>query len=339
MNKSQVTSLVSGVWCLVTVFLMSTVFFGCASAKKTELPAIQIEAIDSNQRGVLAVEAQKYDKALVEFQTALKLNTSVDNQKGIAINLLNLGRLYLLMERFDDAKTTFDKVVNIGIGLNNQFILSEGYASLGRYYYMTGNNKDAIDNMEKAAAIDRKQSYHTLGNRLNIMGMAYKADNKPEEAEKVFNDALKLNKGYDMEADIADSLRGLGDIWVEKGDYKKAGELYENALAIDKKLGLSAKISIDLSNLGILSLRENNTKKALDFFLRAYAVDSSRGNDKRTLKLLDKIMDIYTALGDKNSAEAYSLEKERLLKHAPEGSPIKDFGDKFNRGKERTKER
>ena len=314
MNKSQVTSLVSGVWCLVTVFLLSVVFFGCASAKKTELPAIQIEAIDSNQRGVLAVEAQKYDKALVEFQTALKLNTSVDNQKGIAINLLNLGRLYLLKERFDDAKTTFDKVVNIGIGLNDQFILSEGYASLGRYYYMTGNNKDAIDNMEKAAAIDRKQGYHTLGNRLNIMGMAYKADNKPEEAEKVFNDALKLNKGYDMEADIADSIRGLGDIWIEKGDYKKAGDFYENALAIDKKLGLSVKISIDLSNLGTLSFRESDTKKALDFFLRAYAIDSSRGNDKRTLKLLDKIIDIYTALGDKNSAGAYSLEKEKLIK-------------------------
>ena len=332
MNKSQVTSHESGVWCLVTVFLLSTVFFGCASAKKTELPAIQIEAIDFNQRGVLAVEAGKYNKALIEFQTALQLNTSVDNQKGIAVNLLNLGRLYLLMERFDDARTTFNRVVHIGVGLNDQFILSEGYASLGRYYYLTGgnNNKDAIDNMEKAAAIDRKQGYRTIGNRLNIMGMAYKADNKPEEAEKVFNDALKLNKGYDMEADIADSLRGLGDIWVEKEDYEKAGELYENALAIDKKLGLSAKISIDLSNLGILSLRENNTKKAMDFFLRAYAIDSSRGNDRRTLKLLDKIIDIYTALGDKNSAEAYSLEKERLIKHVPED---------FNRGKERTKER
>lgn len=315
MNKSQVTSHESGAWCLVTVFLLSTVFFGCASTKPPEISKIQIEAIDFNQRGVLAVEAGKYNKALIELQTALQLNTSVDNQKGIAVNLLNLGRLYLLMERFDDARTTFNRVVHIGVGLNDQFILSEGYASLGRYYYLTGGNKkDAIDNMEKAAAIDRKQGYHTIGNRLNIMGMAYKADNKPEEAEKVFNDALKLNKGYDMEADIADSLRGLGDIWVEKEDYKKAGELYENALAIDKKLGLSAKISIDLSNLGILSLRGNNTKKALDFFLRAYAVDSSRGNDKRTLKLLDKIIDIYTALGDKNSAEAYSLEKDRLIK-------------------------
>lgn len=305
-------------------------FTGCASTKPSEISKIQIEAIDFNQRGVFEVEDGKYNKALIKFQIALQLNTSVDNQEGIAINLLNMGRLYLLMERFDDAKTTFDRIINIGISLNNQFILSEGYASLGRYYYLTGGNKDAIDNMEKAAAIDRKQGYHTIGNRLNIMGMAYKADNKPEEAEKVFNDALKLNKGYDMEEDIADSLRGLGDIWVEKGNYKKAGELYKNALAIDKKLGLSAKISIDLSNLGVLSLRENDTKKTLDFFLRAYAVDSSRGNDKRILKLLDKIIDIYTALGDKNSTEAYSLEKERFLKHVPED---------FNRGKERTKER
>jgi tetratricopeptide (TPR) repeat protein len=321
MKKSEARSQNSGVriyslfFCLLCSLFCILSFLGCASAKKTELPAVQIEAIDSNQRGVLAVEAQKYDRALVEFQTALQLNTSVDNQKGIAINLLNLGRLYLLVERYDDAKTTFDKVVNIGTGLNDQFILSEGYASLGRYFYIIGgNNKNAIDNMEMAAAIDRKQGSHTIGNRLNILGMAYKADNKPGDAEKIFNEALQLNKGYAMEADIADSLRGLGDVWIENGDFKKAGYFYENALALDKKLGLSAKISIGLSNLGTLSLRENAPKKALDYFLRAYAVDSSRGNDKRTLKLLDKIIDVYTALEDKNSAEAYSMEKEKLIK-------------------------
>ncbi|MBI5874596.1 MAG: tetratricopeptide repeat protein [Deltaproteobacteria bacterium] len=194
---------------------------------------------------------------------------------------------------------------------------------------MTGNNNDAINISEKAAAIDRKQGYHTLGNRLNIMGLAYKESNRPEEAEKAFNEALAFSKSHARLADTADAFRGLGDILAEKGDYKKAGELYENALSIDKKIGADAKISIDLSTLGALSLKINDAKKALDFFIRAYEIDSSRGDGKRALKNLDKITEIYTRLGDKDSAAAYSLEKEKLLKHVPEG---------LNRGKERIKE-
>lgn len=321
---------------LFTVYCsLFTVFYGCASAKKSELPNVQIEAIEYNQRGVNAVLAGNYDRAVIEFQRSLKLNTSIDNQNGVCINLLNLGRVYLAADRFDDARPVLERALQLGLNnLNDQLMLSEAYASLARYYYLTGNNNDAIDVSEKAAAIDRKQGYHTIGNRLNIMGLAYKESNRPEEAEKAFNEALALSKGYARPADTADSFRGLGDIWIERGDYQKAGELYENALSIDKKMGDSAKISIDLSNLGALNLKINDTKKALDFFIRAYEIDSSRGDDilffSGALKNLDKITEIYTRLGDKEGAAAYSLEKEKLLKHVPEG---------LNRGKGRIKER
>ncbi|MBI3754897.1 MAG: tetratricopeptide repeat protein, partial [Deltaproteobacteria bacterium] len=187
---------------------------------------------------------------MIEFKRSLKLNTSIDNQNGVCVNLLNLGRIYLAADRFDDARPVLERALQLGLNINDQLMLSEAYASLARYYYLTGKNNDAINISEKAAAIDRKQGYHTLGNRLNIMGLAYKESNRPEEAEKAFNDALAFSKEYARLADTADSFRGLGDIWSEKGDYKKAGELYENALSIDKKIGASSKISIDLSNLG-----------------------------------------------------------------------------------------
>src|SRR3989338_1043097 len=170
---------------LLTVYcLLLTVLYGCASTKKSELPKVQIQAVEFNQRGVNAVESESYNKALIEFQKSLKLNTSIDNQNGVAVNLLNLGRLYLLVNRFDDAKVVFDKAINVGISLNDPLILSEGYASLGRHYYLTGNNEDALDILEKAVNIDRKQGYHTIGSKLNVMGMIFKDSNKLEDAEK-----------------------------------------------------------------------------------------------------------------------------------------------------------
>lgn len=297
------------------VFFMSSLFFfsGCSSTKNIEIPKIQVDAIEHNQKGVDAVGAGDYDRASIDFQESLKLNISIDNQKGIAVDYLNLGRLDLFINRYDDAMTLFEKAIKIGFNTNDQFILSETYASIGRYYYLVGKGKDAIDILEKAIAIDSKEGYPTIGSKFNMMGMVYRDDSRFEEALKALSNALKANKSYGMKADSADSFRILGDIYLKKIDYIKARESYENALSIDKKLGSGAKISLDLYSLGMLFLGENNAKGALDFFLRAYAVDSSRGDYRRSLKSLDRIIETYNELGDKDNVAAYSLEKERLL--------------------------
>lgn len=300
---------------LTSYSLLLTVFLGCASAKDNELPRALTEAADFNQKGVDEVAAGNYDRALIAFQRALNLNMGMDNQKGMAVNFINIGRLHILMDNFDDAKTMFDSAIKIGAGLNDQFILSEGYASLGRYYYLAGNDKDAVDVLEKAVIIDRKEGHRTVSSRLNALGIIYKEGGRIEEAEKVYNNALKAGKAYEMYADVADSFRGLGDILAKRGDYKKAMALYENALLSDKKAGNAAGISVGLFKLGVLSIENNgDSKTALDFFLRAYTVDSSRGDIKRTLKDLNKIIEIYEEIGDKRSVEAYLLKKEMLLK-------------------------
>lgn len=300
-------------WILNSVFCI-LLLTACSSAKKSELPQAQVEAIEYNRRGVDAATAGNYDKAVIEFQKSLKLNTRLDNQNGISVNLLNLGRLYLAADRLDDARPVLERALEIGLNIDDLLIVSEAYASLARYYYLSGKNKDAIDMLEKALIIDRKDGYRTIGIKLNLMGLIYKADKRFEDAERMFSDALKSNKGYGMKADIADSFRGLGDVLAESGDYKKAEEFYENALEIDKRLGISAKISIDLSNMGTLSLKLNDVNKALDFFVRAYEIDNSRGDIKRALKNIDKIIDIYAISGDKDGAAVYSLKRETLLK-------------------------
>src|SRR3990172_6173939 len=217
--KSKIVNLKSQILLLLTVYCsLFTVFYGCASAKNNELPRALTEAADFNQ-------------------------------KGMAVNFINIGRLRLLMDNFDDAKTMFDSAIKIGAGLNDQFILSEGYASLGRYYYLAGNDKDAVDVLEKAVSIDRKEGHRTISSRLNALGIVYKEGGRIEEAEKAYNNALKAGKAYEMYADVADSFRGLGDIVAKRGDYKRAMELYENALLSDKKAGSAAGISAGLFKL------------------------------------------------------------------------------------------
>ena len=299
---------------MFTVYcLLLTVLYGCVSSKKIEMPKAQAKAIEFNQRGVNAVEAGDYERALIEFKKSLSLNTSIDNQKGMAVNFLNLGRVYLLTDRFNKAGMALRRAMETGAALNDQFLISEANASLGRYYDLMGNNKEAADYLESAVSIDRKEGHHTIGNRLNMLATIYKEDNRMEEAEKIFNDALKASKDYGIEIDTADSLRGLGDISLTRGDYKRARELYENALSIDKKIGNATQIYFDLFSLGKLSIAEGNNQKAVELFLRAYSVADNRGNYRQALKTLDKLIELFSIMGDETNAKTYSFKRERLL--------------------------
>lgn len=293
--------------------LLLTVLYGCASSKKIEMPKAQAKAIEFNQRGVNAVEAGDYERALVEFKKSLSLNTSIDNQKGMAVNFLNLGRAYLLTDRFYKAEMSLRRAMEIGAALNEQFLISEANASLGCYYDLMGNNKEAADYLESAVSIDRKEGHRTIGNRLNMLATIYKEDNRMEEAEKIFNDALKAGKSYGIERDVADSLRGLGDIALTKKDYKRARELYENALSINKKIGTSTRIYLDLFSLGKLSIAEGDNLKAVELFLRAYAVADNRGNYRLALKAVDKLIELFGVMGDEANSKTYSFKREHLL--------------------------
>ncbi|MBI5874597.1 MAG: tetratricopeptide repeat protein [Deltaproteobacteria bacterium] len=127
--KSKIVNLKYRSLLLLTVYCsLFTVFYGCASAKKSELPDVQIEAIEYNQRGVNAVLAGNYDRAVIEFKRSLKLNTSIDNQNGVCANLLNLGRVYLAADRFDDARPVLEKALQLGLNINDQLMISEAYA-------------------------------------------------------------------------------------------------------------------------------------------------------------------------------------------------------------------
>lgn len=300
--------------CMLTIYcLLLTVLYGCASSKKIEMPKAQAKAIEFNQRGINAVEAGDYERALVEFKKSLSLNTSIDNQKGMAVNFLNLGRVYLLTDRFNKAGMALRRAMEIGAALNDQFLISEANASLGRYYYLMGNIKEAVDYLERAVSIDRKEGHRTIGSRLNMLATIYKEGNRMEEAEKIFNDALKAGKDYGIEINVADSLRGLGDISLTKGDYRRARDLYENALSIDKKIGNATQIHLNLFSLGKLSIAEGDNQRALELFLRAYAVANKRGNDRQALKTVDKLIELYSTMGDETKAKTYSFKRERLL--------------------------
>ena len=77
--------------------LMLTVYcllIGCGGAQTQTLSSFHLKAIEYNQNAAKALENGDYEKALAYYMEALKVNRSIENTEGIAVNLINMAVLY-----------------------------------------------------------------------------------------------------------------------------------------------------------------------------------------------------------------------------------------------------
>ena len=96
--QSKKSKLINTYWSMVTFVLMFTVYclllIGCGGAQTPTLSAVNLRAIEYNQNATKALENGDYEKALAYYMEALKVNRSIENTEGIAVNLINMAVLY-----------------------------------------------------------------------------------------------------------------------------------------------------------------------------------------------------------------------------------------------------
>lgn len=291
---------------------IALLFAGCSSAPKTKLHPVQDEAIARNQRGFELVDAGKQDKALVEFRHSLKLNRSIDNTKGVVISQLNIARTCLTLERYGDAGGPIMEAVALAGSLGEKPLLAASYATSGKYMYTTGDDKKALEHINMAIEIDRKEGYKEIGERLNILGLLLIREGKVKEAEEVLKEALKKNLDAGNDSETANSYRAVGDLLEKKGLNKEAGDAFEKALAMDKQTGDSRKIAIDLKKMGDLSIKMNDLKGALAYFIRSYDVNRNANRTEQSAQDLDSVIKIAGEIGDSKKLMFYMEEKKRM---------------------------
>lgn len=89
-------------------------------------------------------------------------------------------------------------------------------------YLSMGDNKKAIEGLEKAYKLDKKNIPARL-----YLGIAYKEDKRYDEAEKLLLEIVKENPVNLL------GVVNLGMVRYEKKDYKKALESFDSAITIN----------------------------------------------------------------------------------------------------------
>ena len=243
----------------------------CASQPPPAQPAKRMQAIEANNRGTALFQRGDYGAAASEFRRAVEIERSVENEEGVAANLINLSIAYQRAGERAAARAAVTEILDNPLMRFPPGRVAE--AALRRAILL------AEEHETEAAAKALDRSRELCGGRCPLVG---KIDNveaqlallrgRHEEARAAAQRALSANRSRSDREEVANSLRLLGAAALAGGKPAEVEPLAKEALEIDKQLAVPAKIFRDLVLLGRAAKARGNSEDAAQLLGRALVV-------------------------------------------------------------------
>ncbi|MCX8080238.1 MAG: tetratricopeptide repeat protein [Bacteroidia bacterium] len=103
----------------------------------------------ASRTGNTRLAAEKYSRAMEHYLRALKIKEEIGDKIGQAINLGNIGALYLKQKKYSSAETYMKKAVKLNKEVGAIYFLLEDYLNLSELCYQTGRYKLAYEYYKK----------------------------------------------------------------------------------------------------------------------------------------------------------------------------------------------
>lgn len=183
----------------------------------------------------------------------------------------------------------------------------------------------------KAHKLARERDEKTVhrsheGMVLNRAGAIYRYQKQPEEALKLFDEALKINRTLALQdatylPDVAETLNNRGNVLVEQNRFEEARKAYDEALTISRALGKKnttyrPSVAMTLDNLGALHGKQGlieEERAALDEALGFYRELSQLNPSIYLPRVAETLVKLGTNKLAQNPLEARKAFNEALV--------------------------
>jgi tetratricopeptide (TPR) repeat protein len=115
-----------------------------------------------------------------------------------------------------------------------------------------GLNEETV---ESATGVVKAAVLHHLGN-------IHYAQGRYEEAEKMYQESLKINEELGNKSGIASTLGQFGNIHYAQGRYEEAEKMYQESLKLEEELGDKSGIATTLHQLGMIHQQQGRYEEA-----------------------------------------------------------------------------
>jgi len=302
---------------------VSAALFGCASVPRHEAgksyiaekgAEIKKEAMSAYARGDLR-------SARAKFMEALRIDRSIENRGSEIEDLINIGRLSILLNEAESAKYYLYDAVRVGVDYNDEHNLSEAYSSLALADRSTGDYGAALDSIDESINIDRRLGV-VSGAKLNQKASIYIETGRNEDAALILQQAVKINRLDGNGPEIANSYRTMAELSDSLKSYDEAIRYYAKAYDIDKSHGDTRNVALDLERIGELKVKKGAPQEAIALFEKSYIVRFNSHQVPEALVNLDRLIETCRSVGDENKAAFYRNIKTGIMKDPYGGKTV-----------------
>lgn len=301
------------------------------SIVRTEIASLRAPLDDTEQDQSDLVDLGKnlivdgqWEEALEVFRRVLDINDALNQRRGRAITLLNIGRAHEGMGQLERAEEYYVESLEI-----NQAIPSlEGqaivYGVLGALYEEMEQKDQAIDAFRRALAIDREIG-RTAGVVFNSgrLGLLLKEGGRLEEAARFLEMAAAAASSEKNWYYTQRYLGSLGSVLRDLGQMEEALHQYGEALEIAERIGSAKGMAILLDNIGSIQAVRGDLDGAEVSFRRSQWIDEHESvNELGAAKSRANIALLYRMAGRSEEAESERGEVEKVLSRSEIGRNI-----------------
>lgn len=266
---------------------------------RQKLPEREDEAASFNSIGLLFWEQQKYQQAILYFQTAVSLDNETISPRLWSAIYNNLGNA--LLKSGDTAGAGEAYVVSLKIKdtFGSDRELATANLNLGNLYYTATNYPKALFYYETAQKL-----YNTIEDEISEalvssnIGSVFNDLNDPEKALVYHQAALQVFRENDMRRNIGKTLNNIGNAYLKKKDYSLSLDYYEEAIAVKELMNDTEGIAITQNNISETLFMMGDLASAIINVEKSYENALKVNNQKIQLNNLIQFAKIYEALGE-----------------------------------------
>ena len=229
---------------------------------------------------VTALKNEEYDRALSNFETALRIDRHLNRQQSILNCLLAISHIHNVRGKHDLVLVQLLEALSLSDGLQDREMQVMCLREIGKTLQERGEYSDALDYFEQALAIVRTLQLHSgLGDCLRDIGRLYRKQGNQEAAAKHLEEATAVfQKDGDVEA-AADCMLSVASIQLHHGDVNIAHGLSLTVLDLLYRTPNQKGIASALYLIAQIYDRVGDKDRTVDYCRQALHISENIGDD------------------------------------------------------------
>ena len=259
------------------------------------------------------VEAKR--SAIVKFEQTLKLSREAGDNRGQALSLVGIGKIYLDFGEEQKALEYLSQSLPFFQAVGERDGEATILNTIGQIYSDLGEKQKALEYWSQSLPLSR-----ALGNRsqeattLSNIGAVYSELGEQQKALEYLSQSLPLTRALGDRSGEANTLRNIGAVYSDLGEKQKALEYYSQSLPLFQALGDRVGEAATLNNIGLVYSKLGEKQKALEYYSQSLLVTRAVGERGGEARILLGIGLVYSELGEQQKALEYFSQSPPLTR-------------------------